>query len=334
MPDSLIDRKAVALFSGGLDSMLAIRIMQEQGFEVEALNIRTTFDCCKVPAAQAAIELGVRVTVLSVGDDYLDVLRSPRHGYGKGCNPCVDCRAYMGRMAKQLMDEIGACVVVTGELLGQRPNSQKRQQLDLVAKEAGLQGRLLRPLSAKMLPPTIPEQEGLIDRDKLYDFTGRSRRPLIELAQQLGIDEIPTPSTGCALTEKTFVPRVEDLLSHQPDAARWDFELLNTGRHLRLDERTKVVIGRDERENAVLESFFKRQDAGDVLLVAPENFVGPLALLIGPADDEHVATAGALLIRYTRQCDPDNATIRISEGGASRVCTAAADPSVDELPRL
>lgn len=328
------ERKAVALFSGGLDSMLAIRILQEQGFEVEALNIRTTFDCCKVPAAQAAADLGVRVTVLSVGDDYLELLRSPRHGYGKGCNPCVDCRAYMGRMARQLMEEVGACVVVTGELLGQRPNSQKRPQLDIVAREAGLQGRLLRPLSAKLLPPTIPELEGLIDREKLYDFTGRSRKPLIELAEKLGIHEIPTPSTGCALTEKTFVPRVKDLLDLQPDAGRWDFELLNTGRHMRFREGTKIVVGRDERENAVLQAFFRRLDAPEVALAEPENFVGPISLIVGQIDDESVAFAGALLIRYTRQCDPEDAFVRLCHGGEVRVFQAHLSEAVEEVKRL
>lgn len=328
------ERKAVALFSGGLDSMLAIRILQEQGFEVEALNIRTTFDCCKVPAAQAATDLGVRVTVLSVGDDYLDVLRSPRHGYGKGFNPCVDCRSYMGRMAKQLMEEVGACVVVTGELLGQRPNSQKRPQLDLVARESGLQGRLLRPLSAKLLPPTIPETEGLIDRDRLYDFTGRSRKPLIELAEKLGIHEVPTPSTGCALTEKTFVPRVKDLLGLQPDARRWDFELLNTGRHMRFREGTKIVVGRDERENATLQAFFRREDASESALVEPENFVGPVSLVVGCVDDEAVAFAGALLIRYTRQCDPEDAMVRVCQGEEVRVIQARPNEAVGQVERL
>ena len=327
-------RKAVALFSGGLDSMLAIRILQEQDFEVEALNIRTTFDCCKVPAAQAASDLGVRVTVLSVGDDYLDVLRNPRHGYGKGFNPCVDCRAYMGRMAKQLMEETGACVVITGELLGQRPNSQKRPQLDVVAREAGLQGRLLRPLSAKLLPATIPETEGLIDREKLYDFTGRSRKSLIELAEELGIHEIPTPSTGCALTEKTFVPRVRDLLESQPQASRWDFELLNTGRHMRFQTGAKIIVGRDEHENATLQAFFRRGDASASALVEPENFVGPVGLIVGQLDEGAIACAGALLVRYTRQCDPEDAFVRVSEPNAVRVVQAHLCGEADQVERL
>ncbi len=314
--------------------MLAIRILQEQGFEVEALNIRTVFDCCKVPAAQAATELGVRVTVLGVGDDYLDVLRNPRHGYGKGFNPCVDCRGYMGRMARQLMEEVGACVVITGELLGQRPNSQKRPQLDMVAREAGLQGRILRPLSAKLLPPTIPETEGLIDREKLYDFTGRSRKPLIELAAKLGITNCPTPSTGCALTEKTFAPRVKDLLDLQPRATRWDFELLNTGRHIRYRRETKIVVGRNEQENALLQAFFRRPDASEAALIEPENFIGPVALVVGQSDDGAVALAGALLVRYTRQCDPGNALFRVVSARGKQVLKAQLTDAVNYLEHL
>lgn len=322
MSDASSPKKAVALFSGGLDSMLAIRLMQEQDFQVEALNIRTTFDCCKTPAARAAGDLGVRVTVLSVGDDYLELIRNPPHGYGRGLNPCVDCRAYMGRMAKRMMDEIGACVVVTGEILGQRPNSQRRPQLDVVAGEARLKGRLLRPLSAKLLPPTIPEQEGLIDRQRLYDFSGRSRKGLIQLAEKLGIRQIPQPSTGCALTEVTFVPRVDDLLELQPRAGRWDFELLNTGRHIRLDKQTKIVVGRNEHENAVLEAFFARQDAPRVVMVAPENFLGPSGLMIGEATPQRIDFLASILLRYTRRFDPDNAQVRVSDRSTSRVIRA------------
>jgi hypothetical protein len=237
-------------------------------------------------------------------------------------------------MARQLMEEIGACVVITGELLGQRPNSQKRPQLDLVEREAGLQGRLLRPLSAKLLPPTIPEMEGLIDREKLYNFTGRSRKPLIELAEELGVSEIPTPSTGCALTEKTFVPRVKDLLERDPDAGRWDFELLNTGRHMRFHTGAKIIVGRDERENATLQAFFRRGDAPASALVEPENFVGPVSLVVGDIDEEAVAYAGSLLIRYTRQCDSENAMVRVSEGGEVRVFQAKPDEKAEEAERL
>lgn len=331
---SVGSRKAVALFSGGLDSMLAVRVLQQQGFEVEALNVRTIFQCCKAPAARAAAQLGVRLTVLGVGDDYLDLLRNPRHGYGKGCNPCVDCRAYMGRLAGRLMEESGACVVISGEVVGQRPNSQKRQQLGVVARDAGLEGRLLRPLSAKLLPPTIPEIEGLVDRRSLYGFHGRGRRPLIELATRLGIREIPTPSTGCALAEKNFSPRVKDLFEHQPAARRWEFELLNTGRHFRFDRKTKMVVGRNERENALLERVFQQAASGEVMMVEPADFVGPVGLLVGPAGDTTINSLAALLVRYTRQCDPDRASVRVWRGGQCHVRRARLAEAVQPASRL
>ena len=312
--------RAVALFSGGLDSMLAIRILQEQGFEVDALNIRTTFDCCKVPASQAAIALGVRQTVLSVADDYIDVIRHPRYGYGRAFNPCVDCRIYMAKMAERFMRQVGACVVITGEILGQRPMSQKRNDLELITRRSGLEGRLLRPLSAKLMEPTIPEREGLVDREKLYAFTGRRRTELIALAEQLGIRNIPQPSTGCALTEESFAPRVRDLMKSTPAATVWDFELLNIGRHIRLDEGTKVVLGRNAEENAALRAFAARKDASELAQFEPENFIGPDALLVGRATESLQQLIGVLMVRYTRRVDPNQEIlVRVTRQDASRV---------------
>ncbi len=302
--------------------MLAVRILQRQAFEIEALNIRTLFECCKARAAQAAAELGVRLTVLPVADDYLDVIRRPVYGYGKGVNPCVDCRIYMANMARQFMHQVDACLVVTGEVLGQRPMSQRRWQVEAIERKSGLEGRLLRPLSAKLLPPTIPEQQGLVDREALYDFNGRGRRELIRLAERLGIQEIPQPSTGCALTQVTFAPRVRDLLTAHPDASRWDFELLNVGRHLRIDEHTKAVVGRNEAENAVLGEFFRRADASEAALVHPKSFLGPDVLLVGRVKEEAVEFAGALILRYTRRFDPHDAQVRVTHGHGSRVFRA------------
>lgn len=311
--------RAVVLFSGGLDSTLAIRILQRQGVEIEALNIRTTFSCCKTPAAQAAAQLGVRLTVLSVADDYVELIRQPMHGYGKGMNPCLDCRIYMAQMARRFMDEVGACVVATGEIQGQRPMSQKRRDLDLIARCSGLKGRLLRPLSAKLLPATIPELEGVIDRERLYDFCGRERTPLAELAQQLGVSSIPQPSTGCALTELTFAPRVRDLLEYQPAATRAHFELLSIGRHLRIDPRTKVVVGRDAQENAWLEHFFAQEKPAPALLMIPANFRGPVAMVLGNTEASAWQTAGGLMVRYTRQVDPTNAEAEVRFGDGRMV---------------
>jgi hypothetical protein len=326
--------RAVALFSGGLDSTLAIRIMQERGFDVDALNIRTTFDCCRAAAARAAADLGVRLTVLPVADDYIDVIRKPSYGYGKGVNPCVDCRIYMCKMARRLMEEVGACMVVTGEILGQRPMSQKRRDLQIVAEQSGLGGRLLRPLSAKQLPPTVPEQEGVVDREKLYGFHGRRRSELVELARRLGIREIPQPSVGCALTEVTFAPRVRDLMQFQPEASRWDFELLNVGRHLRLDARTKLVIGRNADDNALLRAFFARGDATASAIMHPESFLGPDVLIVGRVAEQAIAFAGGLMFRYSRSIDPLDAEVSLTVRDFRRLIRIAPDPAATEAALL
>jgi tRNA-specific 2-thiouridylase len=320
--------RAVVLFSGGLDSMLTLRILQRQGLEIHALNIRTVFSCCQTAAARAAVEMGAELTVLPVEDDYLDVIRHPRYGYGKGANPCVDCRIYMCKLAKRFMEQIGACLVATGEILGQRPMSQKRQDMLVIEKRCGLQGRLLRPLSAKLLSPTVPEEEGIVDREKLYDFSGRGRRQLIELAAELDVFETPQPSTGCALTEPLFSTRVFDLMEHDPKATRWDFELLVHGRHFRFLPTTKIVVGRNETENASLRLFAARKDAPQPALVEPENFMGPDALVTGQVTEAALELAVAMLVRYSRHADSHDARVRITQSGDSRVMPAKADESV------
>lgn len=326
--------RAVVLFSGGLDSTLAIRILQEQGWEVEALNIRTTFDCCRVPAVQTAVELGVRLTVLSVADDYIEVIREPAFGYGKGFNPCVDCRIYMCRMAGRFMDEVAAELVATGEILGQRPMSQKRQDLDVIANRSGLKGRLLRPLSAKLLPPTVAEQKGLLDRDALFDFAGRARKPLIELANRLGVRSIPTPSTGCALAEKSFAPRVRDLITMDPQATRADFEMLNYGRHFRIDEQTKIVLGRNAAENAALRTLFAKETPLRWALMHPEDFLGPDAVVVGHISRDALEFAGALLLRYAGLEDRLEAAVSVTRGSEKQALRVRPLPAARTIPTL
>lgn len=303
--------RAVVLLSGGLDSMLAVRILQLQGIEVEALNFRTLFVCCQDTAAQAAHELGVKLSVVSEKDDYLDLVRRPKHGYGRGANPCVDCRIYMFALAEKWMRRTGAALVASGEVVGQRPMSQKKRDLARIAHHSGLEDRLLRPLSAKLLPATAPEREGLIDRDALYAFSGRGRKGLIALAQQLGLKRIPQPSTGCALTEPQFATKVHDLVQLDPLGTRWDFEILKFGRHVRLDRTTKVVVGRREEENERLQRMYDERENDRVALVLPENFVGPVALVIGAASNEALQFAGGLLLRYSKrvECDQPRAVV-------------------------
>ncbi len=315
----------VALLSGGLDSKLAIRLMQRQGIEVEALNFKTVFTCCQDMSAQAAHELGVRLTVLTQEDDYLELVKQPEFGYGKGANPCVDCRIYMFQKAKRFMEEIGAHFIVSGEVIGQRPMSQKRRDLDVISHHADLEDLLLRPLSAKMLPPTLPEREGWVDREQLYGFCGRSRKGLIELAHELGIEDIPTPSTGCSLTEPQFSRKVHDLIQLQPDSTRWDFELIKIGRHFRFDERTKVVLGRNESENAQLDYARRLPDAPRTAWLDPDNFLGPNALVVGTCDDEVIEFAAGLILRYSRGAD-DTPRVRVEIDGTSRSIEAVETP--------
>ncbi len=292
--------RAVALLSGGLDSMLAIRLLQVQGIEVEALNFRTTFTCCQDQAARAAEELGVRLSVITEQDDYIELVRSPKHGYGRGANPCVDCRIYMFRMAARYMRESGAALVASGEVVGQRPMSQKKRDLAVIAHHAGLEDHLLRPLSAQLLPPTLAERTGLVDRAQLLGISGRGRSELIALAKRFGFSRIPQPSTGCALTEPKFAAKVFDLINHDDNAERWQFALLKIGRHVRYDRATKVVLGRRAEENEDLARQFSHPDAAAAALIVPENFQGPTALVLGPVTDEAIDFAGGLVLRYAK----------------------------------
>ncbi len=307
--------RCVAVLSGGLDSQLAVRIMQDQGIEVEALNFKTVFTCCQNQSAAAASELGVRLTVLGQEDEFLDVIRYPRFGYGRGANPCVDCRIYMFQRAREFMQQVDAQFIVSGEVVGQRPMSQKRRDLEVISFHSDLEDLLLRPLSAKLLPPTRPEREGWVDREKLYAFNGRGRRPLITLAKSLGIERIPSPSTGCALTEKHFSEKVFDLIRCNPTAGSWEFELLTRGRHFRYDEHCKIVVGRRESENAVLEELHEMPEATSSALLMPDGFRGPAALVVGPLTDGARQFAVGLVWRYAKRNAGDTRTIRLKRGG-------------------
>lgn len=303
-------RRCVALFSGGLDSMLAVRAMQVQGIEVEVVNFKTIFTCCQDQAAQAARELNVRLTILAPDDDYLDLVKFPRFGYGKGANPCVDCRIYMLHRARRYQEQSGADFVISGEVVGQRPMSQKRKDLDVIAFHTHLEDLLLRPLSAKLLPETLPEREGWVDRSKLHAIRGRGRRELIALAEQYGLKHIPTPSNGCALTEQLFAQKVHDLIDFDADAQRWDFELLKIGRHFRYDAQTKVVVGRNDPDNQQLAWMAEQRNGRAAAVLSPHNFMGPRAVVVGAWNEGARTFAVGLVMRYTK-LSPEIAEPRI-----------------------
>ena len=223
-------RKAIALLSGGLDSTLAVKMMLDLGIEVEALNFTSPFcTCtgknsgCKSEAVRVAQEFNIPIKVINKGLDYLEIVRNPVHGYGKGVNPCVDCRIYLLKKAKEYMHESGADFVFTGEVLGQRPMSQRRDTLRVIERESGLEGLLLRPLSARHFEPTIPEKEGWVDRDKLMAIEGRSRKIQMQMADDLDVKNYPCPAGGCLLTELSFVPKIRDVFDHSEELNMRDF---------------------------------------------------------------------------------------------------------------
>src|SRR6266567_846047 len=256
-----MQRKALALLSGGLDSTLAVKVMLDQGIAVEALNFTSPFcTCtgknagCKSEAVRVAEEFGIPIKVMNKGVEYLEIVRRPRHGYGKGMNPCVDCRIFLLRKAKEYMAESGADFVITGEVLGQRPMSQRRDTLRVIERESGLEGLLLRPLSARHFEPTIPEKEGWVDRDKLLAIEGRSRSVQMQMAEELDVKNYPCPAGGCLLTELSFVPKLRDVFDHSEELNLRDFRLLKTGRHFRIAPRSKAIMGRSEGDNNQLET--------------------------------------------------------------------------------
>ncbi len=293
--------EAIALLSGGLDSTLSTKLILEQGVEVEAVNFLTLFCNCTprgktcLVSKSAATKLGIKLKVFEVSREYLEIVKNPKHGYGRNMNPCLDCRIFMFRRAGQYMRKIGASFLVTGEVLGERPMSQRREAMRIIEKESGLEGLILRPLSAKLLNPTIPEKEGLVNREKLLAIKGRSRRPQIELAEQLDINDYPCPAGGCLLTDPGFAGRIRDLKDHRPDFTLSDVQLLKIGRHFRLGPNTKLVVGRNEEENSRLENLAKDGD----LRFYPTEAKGPMGIERGVLGKNYVLTVSRIIARYS-----------------------------------
>ncbi|MGQ9679089.1 MAG: hypothetical protein ACUVUD_07420 [bacterium] len=291
--------KAVCLLSGGLDSILACRLILEQGVQVFGLNFVSPFcTCtskgCRHEARKAAESLGIPLKVVAKGEEYIRLIKNPRHGYGSAMNPCLDCRIFTFVRAREYMEEIGARFVFTGEVLGERPMSQHLQALKLIERESGLEGLVLRPLSARLLEPTIAEKEGLVDREKLLAIQGRSRKPQIALAAHYGIKDYPCPAGGCLLTEKNFALRLKDSFAHN-DVSLRDVKALKVGRHFRLRTGRKVIVGRNELENKVLTNLVQSDD----IVVEPVDVPGPVVVVWGGGGDGDIEVAARLCARYS-----------------------------------
>ncbi len=296
-----MNRHAVALISGGLDSALAVYLVKRQGIEVTGLHFTSFFSTVDPeredsPVNMTARQLGVSVAYKRKGEDFTEILRNPRYGYGKNLNPCIDCRIYTFIKAKDFLAEIGASFLVTGEVVGQRPMSQRKDAIRLIERRAGCDGIVLRPLSAKNLPPTRPELEGIVNREELLDVAGRSRKVQMALADEIGLTGYSSPAGGCLLTDRNFSDRLRDLMDHNEELAPAALKSLAVGRHLRLRSGLKVVVGRKHAENKKLEEI---ADSG--LLFSPIGFPGPVALALGDPDADEEQTIGSIILRYAKK---------------------------------
>jgi len=294
-------KKVVALLSGGLDSQLAVRMMQSQGFEVSAVAIKTPFcdfDCgrgCGFEIRERADALGVNLKTVYLGDEYIEMLKHPKHGFGSGMNPCIDCRSMMFKAAKKHMDEIGAEFIISGEVLGQRPMSQHGPALKTIEKESELEGYIVRPLSGALLPKTIPEEAGLIKRENLGMIRGRTRRSQLQLAREYGIENPPNAGGGCLLTDPAFGIRAKDLFKHTETPTTNDIDLLKIGRHFRLDEKTKLIVGRNKDENDMIRALALSND----LVFYAKDHMGPNAILRGDNAEDHLQFCAGITLRYS-----------------------------------
>jgi len=325
-------RKALALYSGGLDSILACRVIMNQGIEVKALHFITPFFGYDKKGREDEVRdysfahYGIKLEIVDVSHDYLEIVKHPKHGYGKNLNPCMDCKIFLISKARKLLDEEGASFLITGEVLGQRPMSQRRDAMRIIERDSGTEGILLRPLCAKHLKPTIPEERGWVDRDKLLNFKGRGRKSQMMLAEQLGIEGYPTPAGGCILTDSKISARIRRLLNNCADVSIEDLLLTKVGRHFALAEETLLVVGRFERENRQIEQLSRR---GDILLELSEN-PGPLSLLRGPCTPTILKIAASITVRYSKAREDKRVEVAYREEGNHLTQEIRADPISDQ----
>lgn len=314
--------KAIALFSGGLDSTLAILLMLKQGIDVTAITFLNHFGCeigdrssCSKDPFAASVKFGFQVKMAHLSDKFIDIVKNPKYGHGKNMNPCVDCRILMLKEAKNFMNITGADFLITGEVLGQRPMSQRRDTFPVIDREADVKGHVLRPLSAKLMKLTVPEEQGMVKRDLLYDFSGRSRKPQMALAKELGLTEYPAPAGGCLLTEPNYSYRLKELLDHIPDPDFKDINLLRVGRHFRYSSDCKIIVGRNRDENEIILSTIGDDDC----TMHVPGFGSPVTLITGTPTEAAIVTAASLCARYSAARDLQGVEVSVLWHGQKSV---------------
>ncbi len=312
--------RALGLCSGGLDSILSALVLREQGVYVEWITFETPFFPSE-KAGKASVFTGIPLTVRNITPVYIEMLKNPRCGYGQNMNPCRDCHALMFRCAGTMMKEKGFDFLFSGEVLGQRPLSQTKTSLRYVEKNSGFDGYIVRPLSAQRLPPTVPEKQGMVNRELLLDITGRTRKPQIKLAKQFGVTDYPAPGGGCLLTDKGFSIRLKDLFDQQDEYAENEFHLLKFGRHFRLDNNTKIIVGRtkDDNENLVK---YHNPDADTVIKV--KNYPGPVVLIPHGGSKDMVIMAASICVAYSKAPGNIQADVSITTPHSREIASVKA----------
>ncbi|MCW8965050.1 MAG: tRNA (5-methylaminomethyl-2-thiouridylate)-methyltransferase [Gammaproteobacteria bacterium] len=339
-------RKAVALISGGLDSMLAAKVILDQGIHVEGINFYTGF-CVeghthairkkdkqkpkRNNALWTAEQLGIKLHIIDIVEEYKDILINPKHGYGANLNPCLDCKIFMVNKAQQWARENGFDFIITGEVIGQRPKSQRKETMPVIAEESGANDRLLRPLCAKNLPETLPEREGWVDRSKLYGLSGRSRKPQIAMANEFGLEDFAQPAGGCCfLTDPNYATKLADMWQHQGNKNYEldDIMLLKVGRHVRPNDHFKLIIGREEGENNFMQGYRKQFTHMRV-----KDYAGPLVLLDGEPDTDDLALAARIIGRFSQGKMADELNVGITRPGEEEFIVTAKPMGPSDIPQ-
>lgn len=321
--------KAVCLFSGGLDSILAVKVLENQGIDVLAVRFVSPFFGSRYLGDPSTLVKGVEekwqisLKVVDITEDYFPILRAPIHGYGKNFNPCIDCKILMVKKALEIMKIIGARFISTGEVVGQRPMSQRRDTMRIVERESQTEGILLRPLSAKLLPETLPERERLVDRNRMFDFSGRGRKKQMELARSLKITDYPSPSGGCILTDPVLSKRIEYMIKKYKDVDVNDIFLCRIGRHFIWPDGAHLIVPRDQGENESLAALI---DSGSYLIKVRE-FPGPMGLLLGNGiSREGLENAGEIVSRYSKARHEKRVDVLIREVDSGRESLLSVTP--------
>ncbi len=337
--------KAVALISGGLDSLLAARVALDQGVHVEGINFYTGF-CVeghthairkqdrarpkRNNALWSAEQLGIKLHIVDIIEEYKDVVINPKHGYGANLNPCLDCKIFMVDKAREWIEEKGFDFIITGEVIGQRPMSQRKDTMPVIARDSGAGDRLVRPLCAQNLPATLAETSGWLDRDQLFGFNGRSRKPQMALAEKFGFEDYAQPAGGCCfLTDKQYSVKLSDLWATR-GTREYDLDdimLLKVGRHLRPRPNFKIIVGREEGENRFLEGYRKR-----FVHMIPTSHTGPLVLLDGEVSADDIELAARLTARFSQGRDAEQVTIEVKQPGGDARSLGVVPLTADEIP--